>query len=105
MDLTKIREFIVQFEKHGAEVGARDMFEYAQKAADFFRRAKVEGLPTRFRSSDGTYMTYDIETNTIGFYNSNFTTKSFYHPDSAIHLHPTNLDYWNSLVGTEYNWR
>jgi RHS repeat-associated protein len=67
---------------HGEDFGIKSPSEYAQEASDFLVRSQAEGLPTKI-DSDGTIYVYERSTNTLGIYNADGTTKSFYAPERA----------------------
>ena len=69
------------FERHGRDFSARSADEYAQMAADFFRRAKAESLPAKIDDA-GTIRIFDPRTGAFGAYNRNGTTKTFFKPGS-----------------------
>lgn len=71
------------FNRHGADFGAATPNEYAAKAWLFLQQAKDEGLPAKLDESDGTIRVWDGRTHSFAAYNRNFTTKTFFRPESA----------------------
>jgi len=67
------------FQRHGGDFGARSPEEYSRMAADFFRRAKSERLPTKV-DQYGVIRSYDPGTNTFGAYNPDGTARTFFKP-------------------------
>lgn len=71
------------FNRHGADFNARNPDDYAAKAWLFLRRAIDEGLPAKLDDSDGTIRVWEQKSRTFAAYNRNFTTKTFFKPNSA----------------------
>ncbi|KAA3610784.1 MAG: hypothetical protein DWQ01_07685 [Planctomycetota bacterium] len=92
------RTLVDHFKRHGADFGAKNVDDYAQKASAFLRRSQREKLPTKI-DKDGIIRVWDPATNTFGSYNANGTTKTFFKPDPAKHGRPTNQGYWNDQPG------
>ncbi len=70
------------FNRHGRDFGATSPDDYAAKAWLFLQRAKDEGLPAKLDESDGTIRVWEGKTHSFAAYNRNFTTKTFFKPDS-----------------------
>ena len=69
------------FERHGRDFAAQNADDYARLAAEFFRRAKTEGLPAKVDSA-GTIRFFDGRTGTFGAYSADGKTKTFFKPGS-----------------------
>jgi RHS repeat-associated protein len=79
------------FARHGSDFGTQNAKEYAQSASDFLQRSQAEGFPTKI-APDGTIRVYDPATNTLGAYNPDGTTKTFFKPRGGA-------DYWERQPG------
>lgn len=71
------------FIRHGRDFGARNADDYAAKAWLFLQRAKDEGLPAKLDPDNGTIRVWDGASHTFAAYNRDFTTKTFFRPQSA----------------------
>ena len=71
------------FDRHGADFKARSPDDYAAQAWLFLQRAMDEGLPAKLDESDGTIRVWEQKSRTFAAYNRNFTTKTFFKPNSA----------------------
>jgi hypothetical protein len=80
------------FLRHGADFGATSAEQYAQDASTFFQQALQDGYPIKV-DSDGVIRVYDPEMNTLGSYNSNGTTRTFFKP-------PAGPAYWARQPGS-----
>ncbi|RHX77410.1 hypothetical protein DLM77_21260 [Leptospira yasudae] len=99
-DLAKLLDHV---QRHGADFGTTSPFEYAQKATDFLKNAKANGYEVRI-GGDGITRVYDPQTNTLGSYNLDGTTRTFYKPSPMSETNTggydpnkyySPLDYWN----------
>lgn len=91
------------FNDHGSDFGAASEQEYAQMAYQFLKEAITNGFPTKI-SANGTIRIYNPSTNTLGWYNSDGTTQSFFKPNPSKHNFQTNQDYWNNQQGKSCKW-
>jgi pyocin large subunit-like protein len=92
-DPTKL---VGHFLKHGAQVGARSVDEYAAMASNFLQVSQSEGYPTKmgYHPVYGFRIyVYDPATNTFGAYHADGTTATFFKPSN-----PTT--YYNKQPGT-----
>lgn len=71
------------FNRHGADFGAKNPDDYAAKAWLFLQRAMDEGLPAKQDTSDGTIRVWDGKSHSFAAYNSDFTTKTYFKPNSG----------------------
>jgi pyocin large subunit-like protein len=69
------------FERHGRDFAAKNPDDYARMAAEFFRRAKADGLPAKVDNA-GTIRVFDPGSGAFGAYNTDGTTKTFFKPGS-----------------------
>ena len=76
--------------RHAPEFGLRTEDEYLQRAADFFERGGIGGLPTKIDDA-GIIRIYDPATNTFGSYGPSGTIRTFFKP--------TSKDYWAAQQG------
>jgi hypothetical protein len=70
------------FDRHGADFKARSPDDYAAQAWLFLQRAMDEGLSAKLDESDGTIRVWEQKSRTFAAYNRNFTTKTFFKPNS-----------------------
>ena len=71
------------FIRHGRDFAAKSADDYAAKAWLFLQRAKDEGLPAKLDPDNGTIRVWDGASHTFAAYNRDFTTKTFFRPQSA----------------------
>lgn len=74
------------FDRHGRDFGARNPDDYARMSWEFLQRAINDGLPAKFDDSDGTLRVWDGKTHTFAAYNRDFTTKTFFKPESPTYF-------------------
>jgi pyruvate/2-oxoglutarate dehydrogenase complex dihydrolipoamide acyltransferase (E2) component len=70
------------FVRHGKDFGAKNAQDYAAQAWRFLQRAMDEALPAKLDESDGTIRIWDGKTRSFAAYNRNFTTKTYFRPNS-----------------------
>lgn len=71
------------FIRHGRDFAAKNADDYAAKAWLFLQRAKDEGLPAKLDPDNGTIRVWDGASHTFAAYNRDFTTKTFFRPQSG----------------------
>ncbi len=71
------------FTRHGGDFAAKDVDTYAAKAWLFLQRAMDEGLAAKLDETDGTIRVWEGKTHTFAAYNRDFTTKTFFKPNSG----------------------
>jgi hypothetical protein len=74
------------FERHGKDFAATSQDDYARKAWEFLQRAIDEGLPAKYDDSDGTIRVWESKSHSFGAYNKNFTTKTYFKPESPTYF-------------------
>lgn len=89
-------------DRHGGDFGVNTSRGYAKRANDFLLNSEQQGLPTKI-DGEGVKRIYDSKTNTLGSYNPNGTTRTFFKPNPSIHGYSSNNEYWESLPGTITN--
>lgn len=70
------------FDRHAADFNCTSKEDYAARAWIFLQRAMDEGLPAKQDQSDGTIRVWEPKTRTFAAYNRNFTTKTYFRPNS-----------------------
>ncbi len=72
------------FNDHGADFGAKNPGDYANRASSFWGESKqsLEGKQA-WLGNDNKIRVYEKDTNTFGVYNSDRTTSSFYKPSAG----------------------
>ncbi len=93
------------FNDHGTDFGAKNPSDYARKAKEFFEDSIKRATPTKV-DDKGIIRIYDPKTDTMGSYNSDGTTKTFFKPNINHPNNPyqSNIEYWNAQKGGEPTW-
>lgn len=73
------------FQRHGADVGARDAEDYARKAWEFRQRAKAGELLVKV-DEEGVQRVFDPRSGLFAAYNRDGTTKTFFKPESRTYF-------------------
>ena len=74
------------FDRHGRDFKAASPDDYARLSWEFLQRALDEGLPAKLDESDGTIRVWDGKSHTFAAYNRDFTTKTFFKPESGSYF-------------------
>ena len=74
------------FDRHGRDFKAATPDDYARMSWEFLQRAMDEGLPAKFDEADNTIRVWDAKSHTFGAYNRDFTTKTFFKPESPTYF-------------------
>ncbi len=69
------------FQRHGADVAAKNADDYARKAWEFRQRARTGELLVKI-DDDGVQRVFDPKSGLFAAYNRDGTTKTFFKPDS-----------------------
>lgn len=80
-----LRTLEKHFRDHGADFGAKNAGDYAQKASEFFKNSQKNGLETLYDAKEKTIRIYDRATNTFGAFRAGGETRSFYKPSNPLY--------------------
>ncbi|MBL8838255.1 MAG: hypothetical protein JNL66_18540, partial [Alphaproteobacteria bacterium] len=87
------------FTRHGSDFGAIDEDHYARMAREFYNRARWDRNIRCKVDEAGVIRIYEPSTNTLGSYDPEGRTLTFFRPDPLLHRRPTNMHYWNEQPG------
>jgi pyocin large subunit-like protein len=81
------------FRKHGRSLGCRTEIDYEIKAIAFFARVDYNiRVARRPRENDVIY--FDYQTDEFGVLTRSGFIRTYFKPNTTIHLLPRNLDYY-----------
>ncbi len=76
-----LSSLVDHFQRHGADVAAKDADDYARKAWEFRQRARTGELLVKI-DEEGVQRVFDPKSGLFAAYNRDGTTKTFFKPDS-----------------------
>jgi hypothetical protein len=79
------------WERHGADFKSKSPDEYAAQAWQFLERAKRDGLPMKFDTTDGSVRVWDPKTRDFASYDRRGKTRTYFRP--------SNPSYWERQPG------